>query len=96
MLKFKKNNCLHRIITAHLKDTRKFFKLVSKITGYNKPNPMQDAPNEKELAENFSQFFKQKIDKIRNQFKDIPQYNVPPRETPTLISFATTTKNDLN
>ena len=49
MLKFKKNDCLHRIITANLKDTRKLFKLVSEITGCNMPNPMPDAPNNKEL-----------------------------------------------
>ena len=60
MLKFKKNDCLHRIITANSKDSRKLFKLVSKITGCNKPNPMSDAPNEEELAENFAEFFKQK------------------------------------
>ena len=63
----------YRIITFNLKDTRKLFKLVSEITGCNKPNSMPDAPNDKELAENFSQFFKQNIDEIRNQFKDIPQ-----------------------
>ena len=51
---------------------------------------MPDAPNDKELAENFAQFFKQKIDKIRNQYKYIPQY-----KTPTLKSFATITENDL-
>ena len=56
---------------------------------------MPDAANDKELAKNFSQFFKQKIDKIRNQFKDIPQYKVPPKETPTLKSFAAITENDL-
>ena len=38
---------------------------------------------------------KKKTDKIRNQFKDIPQYKVLPRETPTLTSIATTTENDL-
>ena len=79
MLKFRKNDYLHRIITAKSKDTRMLFKLVSEITGCNKPNPMPDAPNDKELAENFSQFLKQKIDKIRNQFKDTPQYKVPQR-----------------
>ena len=36
MLKFKKNNCLHRIIKANSNDTRKLFKLVSEITGSNK------------------------------------------------------------
>ena len=92
MLKFKKNDCLHRIIKANSIDTRKLFKLVSEITGSNKPNPMLDAPSDKELAENFAQFFKQKIGEIRYEFKQIPQYILPPRDTPTLKSFATITE----
>ena len=95
MFKFKKNDCLHRIIKANSNDTQKLFKLVSEITGNSKPNPMPDAPSDKELAENFTQFFKQKIDEIRYQFKHIPQYKVPPKDTPTLKSFGTTTENDL-
>ena len=47
---------------------------------------MSDASSDKELAENFTQFFKQKIDKIRNQFKHIPQYKVPPKDTPTALT----------
>ena len=60
MLNFKKNAYLYRIITANLKETRKLLKSVSYFTGCNRPSPMPDTPNDKELAENFSQFFKQK------------------------------------
>ena len=95
MLKFKKNDCLHRIIKANSNNTRKLFKLVSEITGSSKPIPMPDAQIDKELAEDFAQFFRQKIDGIWHQFKHIPQYKVPPRDTPTLKSFITITENDL-
>ena len=95
MLKFKKNDCIHRIIKAISNNTRKLFKLVNEITGCNKPNPMPDAPNDKELAESFVQFFKQKLDDIWHQFQHIPQYKVPPKDTPTLKSFTTITENDL-
>ena len=95
MLKFKKNNCLHKIIKANARDTRKLFKVVSEITGSNKLNPTPDAPSDKELAGSFAKFFKQKIDDIRNQFNHIPQYKVPPKETQTLKSFGTITENDL-
>ena len=60
MLKFKKNDCLHRIIKTNTNNTRKLFKLVSEITGSSKPNPMPDAQSDKELAEDFAQFFRQK------------------------------------
>ena len=95
MLKVKKNDCLHRITKVNSNDTRKLFKLVSEITRSNKLNPVPDALSDKELAENFTQFFKQKIDEIRYQFKHIPQYKVPPKDTPTLKSFATITKNNI-
>ena len=55
---------------------------------------MADAPSDKELVESFAKFFKQKIDDIRNQFNNKPQYKVPPKETPTLESFGTITEND--
>ena len=95
MLKFKKNDCLHRIIKANSNNTRKLFKLVSEITESNRPNPMPDTPSNIELAENFIQFFKQKIDEIRYQLKHIPQYKVQPKDTPTPKSFAGITENDL-
>ena len=69
MLKFKKNDCLHKIIKANSNNTMKLFKLVSEITGSNKPNPMPDAQSDKELAEDFAQFFRQKIDGIWHQFQ---------------------------
>ena len=95
VLKFKKNDCLHRIIKANSNNTRKLFRLVSEIMGSSKPNPMPDAQSDKELAEDFAQFFRQKTDGIQHQFKHIPQYKVLPRETPTLKSFTTITENDL-
>ena len=95
MLKFKKNDCLYRIIKANSNNTKKLFKLISEITGNSKPNPMPDAQSNEELAEGFAKFFRQKIDGIRYQFKDIPQYKIPPRDTPTLRSFAATTENNL-
>ena len=56
---------------------------------------MPDAQSDKDLAESFAQFFRQKIDGIWQQFKHIPQYIVPPRDTTTLKSFTTITENDL-
>ena len=95
MLKFKRNDCLHRIIKSNSNNTRKLFKLVSEITGSSKPNPMPDAQSDKELAEDVAQFFRKKVDGIQHQFKHISQYKVPPRNTPTLKSFAAISEDDL-
>ena len=95
MLKFKKYACLHKIIKTNSNNTRKLYKLVSELTGSNKPNPMPDAQSDKDLAKSFAQFFRQKIDKIRQQFNHIPQYIVPPRDTPVLKSFTKIAEHDL-
>ena len=60
MLKFKKNDCLYRIIKANSNNTKKLFKLVSEIPGSSKPNPMPDMQRDEELAEDFAKFFRQK------------------------------------
>ena len=61
MLKFKKNDCLYRIIKANSNNTKKLFKLVSEITGSSKPNPMPDVQSDNELAEDSAKFFRQKL-----------------------------------
>ena len=94
VLKFK-NACLHKIIKTNSNNTRKLYKLVSELTGTSKPNPMPDAQSDKDLDEGFPQFFRQKINGIRQQINHIPQYIVPPRDTPALKSFTTIAENDL-
>ena len=95
ILKFKKNACQHKIIKTNSNNTRELYKLVSELTGSSKPNPMPDAQSDKDLAEGFAQFFRQKVDGIQQQFNHIPQYIVPPRDTPALKSFTTIAENDL-
>ena len=56
---------------------------------------MPDAQSNKDLAKSFAQFFRQKIDKIQQQFNHIPQYIVPPRDTPVLKSFTKIAEQDL-
>ncbi len=54
-------------------NTRHLYSLIRSLTGTVPDNPMPPG-TEKHLADSFSDFFLQKIDKIRSQLADYPQY----------------------
>ena len=44
-------------------DTKKLYSLVRYLTGTKAPNPMPDSTGDKKLANDFADYFKQKIKK---------------------------------
>ena len=52
------------------KDTKALYVLISNITGVRKENPLPIHTNDKELADQFADFFLEKIVKIRDELKD--------------------------
>ncbi len=64
-IKSKIEECAH--------DSKQFFKVVNQITNNSKMNPLPTG-NRTELAENFSNFFGTKIEKIRSQLDKFEQY----------------------
>ena len=68
MLKFKKTHSLHQLAKQNSTDTKKLLKLVNELTGNKDQNPHPQANSNKDLAEEFAQFFLNKIGKIRQQF----------------------------
>ena len=51
-------------------DSKQLYQQLNKIMHREKSNPLPDHQSEKELANKFNQFFKEKIDKIRDAFND--------------------------
>ena len=47
------------------------------------------------MANNFAQFFQDKILQIRERFKDIPPFHTEPSGVPRLLRFAPVTENDV-
>ena len=52
------------------RDPKLLYKQFNKIMHRQKVNPLPDRSSDKELANDFNQFFKEKIDKIRRTFND--------------------------
>ena len=76
MFKFKKTHSLHQLVKQNPSETKKLFKLVNELTGNKDQNPLPEAKSKKDLAEEFAQFFLNKIGKIREQFETLPTYSI--------------------
>ena len=61
--------------------TGKLYDLINNITGAMKENPLPDHTNEKALANEFPEFFLDKIQKIHRELGDKPKYQ-PSRTAP--------------
>ena len=75
ILKFKKTHSLHQLIKQNSGDSKKLCKLINELTGNKDHNLLQAAKSDKDLAEEFAQFFLNKIAKIREKFKSSPTYH---------------------
>ena len=68
MLKLKKTHSIYQLVKQSSTDSKKLFKLINELTGNKDHNPLPTAKLDKDLAEEFAQFFLNKIEKIREQF----------------------------
>ena len=62
------------------RDTSQLFKLVSEITSSTKDNPLPDGKSNQELADQFAEYFINKIQKIRNNLNSCDRYHVDEAE----------------
>ena len=72
MLKFKKRHSLFTLIEENSKYTKKLYKLVNHLTGQKEENPLPEENDDTKLAEQFREFFLNKIINIRKLFHNIP------------------------
>ena len=56
-------------------DARKLCKLIDKVLGKKKVNPLPDGESNESLSEDFAEFFLDKISKLRAKLDDKPTYN---------------------
>ena len=67
MLKYKKNHSIHTLILQSKHDTKKLYSLINNMTSEKTLNPMPTNKTDEELANEFANYF---LDKIRkNQIK---------------------------
>ena len=74
MLRFKKQHSLFTLIKENSNDAKKFYKLISQLTGQKEDNPLPEENDDTKPAKQFREFFLNKIINIRKLFHDIPLY----------------------
>ena len=55
-------------------NNRQLFSVTMGLMGKKKDNPLPDMSSNEELAENFAEYFLDKIERIRDSLKDVPKY----------------------
>ena len=81
MLKTIKKDVISEKVLECGRDTGKLYGLINNITATTKENPLPDHTNEKALANEFVEFFLDKIQKIWRELDDKPKYQ-PLRTAP--------------
>ena len=69
----KRSTLSEKVISAK-GNSKKLYQLVSEITGTKSENPMPPGKGDNILAEEFAEYFMNKISKIRDSLKDYPNY----------------------
>ena len=75
MLNYNKRASLATLVESAEKDSKKLFRIVNSLLGRKEENPMPLGKTDSELAEEFATFFLEKIDRIRDRFKEIAPYH---------------------
>ena len=77
------------------KDPKQLFRALNSIFGNKNENQLPKGTTNSQLAEDFADFFLEKIDKIREGFTNLPAYEPNETDTPKLKNFTTITQNQL-
>ena len=78
--------CITHQVNENKKNTKGLFKLVNKLTNGKKENPLPNKPL-KQLADEFTLYFLNKIQDIQKQFQGIPEFDPPDRNVPKFTRF---------
>ena len=96
ILKCKKTECYRTKVQDCKGDSCKLHQLVNSLTSKPPEEAWPDHGTKEELANNFAEFFEQKILTIREKFEGIPQYKTEPdTSVPQLAKFTPMTENQV-
>ena len=95
MLDYNKRHHLDTKIDEGNKDSKQLFRPLNSILGNKDENPPPTGTTNSQLAEDFVDFFLNKINKIRERFTNIPTYQLIQLDTPKLRTFAPVTQSQL-
>ena len=95
MLNYNKQASLATLVEMAEKDSKKLFRIVNSLLGRKEDNPMPLGKMDSKLAEEFATFFLEKIDRIRDRFKEIAPYHPRQLGTPQLEKFTPISSSQL-
>ena len=95
MLDYNKRHHLVTKIDEANKDSKQLFRALNSILGNKTENPLPTGTTISQLAENFADFFLNKIDKIREGFTNTPAYKPRQPDTPKFRKFTPVTQSQL-
>ena len=75
------------IISEANKDSKQLLKALNGILGNKDENPLPMETTDSQLAEDFADFFLNEIDRIREEFTNIPAYQTKQLDAPKLMKF---------
>ena len=93
MLKFKKTHSLYQLVKQNSTYSKKILKLINELAGNKDQNSLPASKSD--LAEEFAQFFLNKIERIREQFESSPTYHTNNKDVPQLDNFTTMSETNL-
>ena len=68
-------------------DTHKLFQIINTLTGSKPENPMPECDNDQQLADEFAEFFAEKIDRIRSDLDHYLEYIPEHKDVPVIDKF---------
>ena len=95
MLEYNKRHHLATIVKEANKDSKQLFKALDSILGNKNENQLPTGTTDSELAEDFADFFLNKMDRIRKELTNIPAYQPNEIDTPKLRNFTPITQSHL-
>ena len=87
-LELSKQKYIREKIDACGSDSKLLFQTVSQLTGSNKSNPLPEGVSDEQLANDFAQFFFNKVDTIGQDLEQYPLFIPPQVDVPDFSSFA--------
>ena len=95
MIKFYKRHSIFTKIKDNHNNPRQLYKIISSLIGQDNTNPLPDAQSTQGLAEQFAEFFLQKIETIWEKFNNIAPHMTEPNDIPQLTKFSPISEPDL-
>lgn len=95
MIKYSKHQMICEKINESSNDAKKLYALVNHLSGCTQENPLPINKSDEILAEEFADFFINKIRTIREKFKGIDCYHHQPVDAPIFRKFRPMTESEI-